>query len=78
MLRFLIDGQLMTCDQYMARYQVSYLRAIHEINNIVNKAEPTLFAARAGALGTPATTAGNIGDAIDERQRMATVRSRSG
>jgi hypothetical protein len=37
MLTFRIGGDLMTVDQYMEREGVSYLRAIHEINTIVNR-----------------------------------------
>lgn len=67
MLLFPINGEWMTCDQYMARHQVSYLRAIHEINAIVNRSS-TRSAASADALGTPKATAGDIGDAIDDQQ----------
>jgi hypothetical protein len=65
MLRFLIDGQLMTIEDYMARMGVSYLRAIHEVSTHVNQAT-IRSAAPKGAPGTPKRTAGDIGDAIDE------------
>lgn len=38
MLTYQIHGELITSDQYMERYGVSYLRAIHEIDKIVNQA----------------------------------------
>jgi hypothetical protein len=65
LLLFPIHGEWMTSDQYMERYKVSYLRAIHEINAIVN-AESIRSAASAGALGTPKATAGDIGGATDD------------
>jgi hypothetical protein len=65
MLRYLIDGELMTSEQYMTRQRVSYLRAIHEINQHVNRAT-IRSAAQRDAPGTPKRTAGDIGDAIDE------------
>jgi hypothetical protein len=67
MLRYLIDGELMTSDQYMTRHRVSYLRAIHEINKHVNQAAIRCAASK-DALGTAKRTAGDIGAAIDPRE----------
>ena len=66
MLLFPINGELMTSDQYMQRFGVTYLRAIHEINALVNKAESIRSAASAGELGTRKPTAGDTGDATDD------------
>ena len=66
MLLFPINGELMTSDQYMVRFGVTYLRAIHEINALVNKAELIRSAASAGAPGTRRPTVGGTGDATDE------------
>lgn len=75
MITYQIEGELMTSEDYMARHGVSYLRALHEINALLNKAV-IQSAARAGGLGTPARTAGDTGDATDEhdfqRDRVGT------
>lgn len=74
LLTYLINGELMTSDQYMERFGVTYLRAIHEINALVNKAESTRSAASAGGLGTPKTMGGGIGGATDEPPTTTAVR----
>jgi hypothetical protein len=71
MLRFLINGELMTSEEYMSRHQVSYLRAIHEITKHVNNLSMQSVERR-GALGTRRTTGGNIGGATDETRRGKT------
>ncbi len=71
MLKFLINGELMTIEDYMERHQVTYLRAIHEMNAHMNRAvlePPTLFADRAGAPTTAKKTAGDIGNATDRKR----------
>lgn len=37
-LCFKIPGELITVDEYMERHGVTYLRAVHEINNLCNEA----------------------------------------